>query len=30
MTENNPHLFAWETDDMPELQHLVFILEHQP
>ena len=30
MPENYPHLFAWETDDMPELQHLVLILEHLP
>ena len=30
MPESNPHLFAWETDDMPELQRLMLILEHLP
>ncbi len=30
MPENNPHLFAWESDDMPELQCLVLFLEHLP
>ncbi len=30
MPENNPQLFAWETDDMPELQCLILILEHLP
>ena len=30
MLENNPHLFAWETNDMPELQRLILTLEHLP
>ena len=30
MPENNPHLFTWESDDMPELQCLVLFLEHLP
>ena len=30
MTESNPHLFTWETDDMPQLQRLILIIEHLP
>ena len=30
MPENNPHLFAWKTEDMPELQHLILFLGHLP
>ncbi len=30
MPQSNPHLFSWETDDMPQLQRLILILEHLP